>query len=217
MNVAESSLEEARQRSERDQVIALNRHSAEAVADLWAAILAIRRPFDGFAAEARKSGAFGANGPSASVERLADELQEKLASAEAALFYARAVLPEGTVLHQTQEVDARFAELRDSFEAGSNADQSVFDWLGTLTEKLEEVLTFKDLMLKLVRFHFPMNWAEIERVRIDEERRGEQLGIDTYIRGKAWHYRIPYRFAPRRSWREMGNESSQHLDGEQPR
>ncbi len=69
VTVAEASLEDARQRSERDQAIAVHRNSTEAVADLWAAVLAVRRPFDGFAAEARKSEAFGGNGPSASVER----------------------------------------------------------------------------------------------------------------------------------------------------
>lgn len=197
-----------------DRIFTVNRQAARAVADLWAAVVAVRRPLSAFDSVARHQGGLNTGIPSAELDLLSKDLEQSLIAVEAAAFYARLVLDEGPVLTDVESVADLVKQLRSYFEEGGDegtrADTprppglaeiefSVDDWLDNLDDQLRLVMVAEETFVEGIRHYFPVSPGQVAATRNGDP--GE-LGKSAYLRSKAeGHSRTYRRFAPPQSWR----------------
>ncbi|MEW1882379.1 hypothetical protein AB0O58_22095 [Rhodococcus sp. NPDC080181] len=197
-----------------DRIFTVNRQAGRAVADLWAAVVAVRRPLSAFDSVARHQGGLDKGVPSAELDLLSKDLEQSLIAVEAAAFYARLVLDEGPVLTDVEAVADLLKELRAYFEEGgdehtrvdtsrppgpSDIEFGVDDWLDNLDDLLRLVMIAEETFVEGIRHYFPVSPGQVAATRNGDH--GE-LGKSAYLRGKAEsHSRTYRRFAPPQSWR----------------
>lgn len=198
-----------------DRTFTVNRQAARAVADLWAAVVAVRRPLSAFDSVARHQGGLDNGIPSPELDLLSKDLVQSLIDVEAAAFYARLVLDEGHVLTYVESVATLLKQLRSYFEEGGDqhtrgdiprppgfpdVEFSVDDWLDNLDDQLRLVMVAEETFVEGTRHYFPVSPGQVAAARNGDP--GE-LGMNAYIRGKAeGHSRTYRRFeSPPQSWR----------------
>lgn len=191
----------------------VNRQAARAVADLWAAVVAVRRPLAAFSAVASGREAFVDGVPSQELDRISGEVQEALTDVESAAFFARLVIDEGFVLGYVEEVAALLRELRQFFEEGGDVPSpgphppggepvppSVEMWLTDLDEKLRHVMVVEETFVESVRYFFPVSDGQQVSANSINLKKLQQ---EAYVRVKASRHSSSYRRAqgPAPSWR----------------
>lgn len=198
-----------------DRTFTVNRQAARAVADLWAAVVAVRRPLSAFDAVARHQGGLARGIPSSELELLSKDVQQALTDVEAASFYARLVLDEGHMLSYVESVAGLLNQLRTYFEDGGDRppsahtphppgfpdiEFSVEDWLDELDRQLRLVMAVEQTFVDGVRHYYPVSSGQVAAARKESP---EDLGMNAYIRVKGErHAQSSRKFeTPPQSWR----------------
>lgn len=176
--------EEARQRAEDDRRFAINRQSALAVADMWAALLAIRPVFEAAAEALRHPRWVGPNeslDPNPKVP-----VQQAITAASAAVFFARSVIEEGPVLDLVDKLHGLFAEFQSKWNSPTTGDLSTQEWLSSVNLALAEIETYERLTVDLARHYLPMSLTQAERIEREAEAIAFERGTWTYLQSKRW-------------------------------